>query len=298
MPLTGARPEVAVVVAIAAPFAGRMQDEPTAVPRLAPDAAAPSSDERVLDADPGDCLAVLEILAQEAHSTQPRSRDDHQGVPERQLAAVLEIGRFEDVSRIDAVDRPGAVMSDHPPSVGRRQGPGQLAGIGTPGGTDGWPDRTGGSSSKARAPSRVPLMVAAGDLLAGRYRIGSALGKGGMATVHRAVDLRLGRDVAIKLLTPQRAATATVPERFLREARAMAAIDHPSIVAIYDVEWSAPGGEHDPFLVMEFVAGCRPLDVVDRDDARGRPRPPRCQAAEHPARGGWRQACRPRPGPA
>src|SRR6266545_2405608 len=76
MPLTGARPEVAVVVAMAAPFAGRVRDERTAVPRWAPDAGAPSSGERVLDADPGDRLAMLEILAQEANSTQPRSRDE------------------------------------------------------------------------------------------------------------------------------------------------------------------------------------------------------------------------------
>jgi serine/threonine protein kinase len=109
-------------------------------------------------------------------------------------------------------------------------------------------------------------MVAPGDILAGRYRIESALGKGGMATVHRAVDLRLGREVAIKLLTPQRAATATVPERFLREARAMAAIYHPSIVAIFDVEWSAPGGEHGPFLVMEFVPGGT---LAERIDSQG-----------------------------
>jgi serine/threonine protein kinase len=113
-------------------------------------------------------------------------------------------------------------------------------------------------------------MVAPGDILAGRYRIESALGKGGMATVHRAVDLRLGREVAIKLLTPQRAATATVPERFLREARAMAAIYHPSIVAIFDVEWSAPGGEHGPFLVMEFVPGGT---LAERIDSHG-PLPP------------------------
>jgi serine/threonine protein kinase len=87
-----------------------------------------------------------------------------------------------------------------------------------------------------------------------------------MATVHRAVDLRLAREVAIKLLTPQRAATATVPERFLREARAMAAIHHPSIVAIFDVEWFAPGGEHGPFLVMELVPGGT---LAERIDSQG-----------------------------
>jgi serine/threonine-protein kinase len=113
-------------------------------------------------------------------------------------------------------------------------------------------------------------MVAPGDILAGRYHIESAVGKGGMANVHRAVDIRLGREVAIKLLTRQRVATATVSERFLREARAMAAIDHPSIVAIYDVEWSAPGGEHGPFLVMEFVPGGT---LAERIDSRG-PLPP------------------------
>ncbi len=108
-------------------------------------------------------------------------------------------------------------------------------------------------------------MVAPGDILAGRYRIETPLGKGGMATVHRAVDVRLGRDVAIKLLRPERAASATVPERFLREARAMAAIDHPSIVAIYDVEWSAPGGEPDPFLVMEYVPGGTLAERIEAD---------------------------------
>ena len=98
-------------------------------------------------------------------------------------------------------------------------------------------------------------MLAPGVMLAGRYRLGEQLGTGGMATVYRAVDIRLHREVAIKLLALDRASSPTIAERFLREARAMAALNHPAIVAIFDVEWSAPGGEHGPFLVMELVSG-------------------------------------------
>lgn len=99
------------------------------------------------------------------------------------------------------------------------------------------------------------LMLALGDVLAGRYRLKELLGTGGMASVYRAVDIRLDRDVAVKLLAPGPAADAMAGERFLREARAMAALSHPAIVAIFDVEWFAPDGEHGPFLVMELVPG-------------------------------------------
>ncbi|MEW6223647.1 MAG: serine/threonine-protein kinase [Chloroflexota bacterium] len=98
-------------------------------------------------------------------------------------------------------------------------------------------------------------MLVPGALLAGRYRLEELLGRGGMATVYRAVDIRLHREVAVKVLAHDQAASATAAERFLREARAMAALSHPAIVPIFDVEWSAPGGEHGPFLVMELVSG-------------------------------------------
>ena len=98
-------------------------------------------------------------------------------------------------------------------------------------------------------------MAAAGDVLAGRYRIEGPLGAGGMATVLRAHDGLLGRPVAIKILAPNVAANPALLERFGREARAMATITHPNLVAIYDVGWADAESGQEPFLVMELVAG-------------------------------------------
>ncbi|HEY4120600.1 MAG TPA: protein kinase [Byssovorax sp.] len=93
------------------------------------------------------------------------------------------------------------------------------------------------------------------DAEVGRYRVARLLGRGGMGAVYAAEDTLLARSVALKLLalpadlTGSRAGDARL--RLLREARAAAAIEHPNVVAIYDV------GEHDgaPFLAMELVAG-------------------------------------------
>ncbi|HXT22046.1 MAG TPA: protein kinase, partial [Thermoanaerobaculia bacterium] len=88
-----------------------------------------------------------------------------------------------------------------------------------------------------------------GQLLAGRYLLGSLLGQGGMGQVWRARDVALDREVAVKLLAAPGVSEAR--ERFLREARAAAALNHPHIVAIHDI------GEESGclFLVMELVAG-------------------------------------------
>jgi eukaryotic-like serine/threonine-protein kinase len=95
-----------------------------------------------------------------------------------------------------------------------------------------------------------------GRLLGGRYQVGELLGYGGMAEVHRGRDLRLGRDVAIKLLRTDLARDNTFQMRFRREAQNAAALNHPAIVAVYDTgEERAPTGEVIPFIVMEFVAG-------------------------------------------
>ena len=98
-------------------------------------------------------------------------------------------------------------------------------------------------------------MMAAHDTLAGRYRIEAPVGAGGMGTVFRAHDERLGRQVAIKILASNVAASPAHLERFGREARAMAAITHPNLVAIYDVGWADEQTGHTPFLVMELVSG-------------------------------------------
>ena len=98
-------------------------------------------------------------------------------------------------------------------------------------------------------------MPAPGDLLADRYRILAPLGAGGMATVHRAHDERLGRDVAIKVLLPNLAADPATAQRFEREARAMASVAHPGLVAVFDVDAGDPGAGREPFVVMELCPG-------------------------------------------
>jgi eukaryotic-like serine/threonine-protein kinase len=97
-------------------------------------------------------------------------------------------------------------------------------------------------------------MPADGDLLGGRYRILGTLGAGGMATVHRAHDERLRRDVAVKVLLPNHARDPALAERFEREAFALATAGHPGIVAVYDVDPGKPG-RREPFFVMELCPG-------------------------------------------
>ena len=91
----------------------------------------------------------------------------------------------------------------------------------------------------------------------GHYRIGESLGKGGMGEVYAADDTRLGRRVALKVLSRELAMDGDRRERFEREARAVAALNHPNIVTIYSVE-EADGV---PFLTLELVEG-RTLDAV------------------------------------
>ncbi|WP_067494001.1 Stk1 family PASTA domain-containing Ser/Thr kinase [Actinoplanes sp. TFC3] len=99
-------------------------------------------------------------------------------------------------------------------------------------------------------------MTAQARLLGGRYQVGELLGYGGMAEVHRGRDLRLGRDVAIKMLRSDLARDATFQERFRREAQNSAALNHPAIVAVYDTgEETSATNERQPFIVMEFVPG-------------------------------------------
>jgi eukaryotic-like serine/threonine-protein kinase len=115
-------------------------------------------------------------------------------------------------------------------------------------------------------------MTAQARLLGGRYQVGELLGYGGMAEVHRGRDLRLGRDVAIKMLRTDLARDATFQERFRREAQNSAALNHPAIVAVYDTgEEVSSTGEKLPFIVMEFVNG-RTLKEVLAQEGRIQPR--------------------------
>ncbi|PWU57020.1 Stk1 family PASTA domain-containing Ser/Thr kinase [Micromonospora globispora] len=115
-------------------------------------------------------------------------------------------------------------------------------------------------------------MTAQARLLGGRYQVGELLGYGGMAEVHRGRDLRLGRDVAIKMLRADLARDATFQMRFRREAQNAASLNHPAIVAVYDTgEETAATGETLPFIVMEFVNG-RTLKEVLGAEGRLQPR--------------------------
>jgi serine/threonine-protein kinase len=98
-------------------------------------------------------------------------------------------------------------------------------------------------------------MPVPGDLLADRYRILAPLGAGGMATVHRARDERLARDVAVKVLLPNLASDPATAQRFEREARSMAAVAHPGLVAVFDVDAGDAAVGREPFVVMELCPG-------------------------------------------
>ena len=89
------------------------------------------------------------------------------------------------------------------------------------------------------------------DRTLSHYRIVSELGAGGMGIVYKAIDTRLGRQVALKLIAPGGAADADTRHRFVREARAASQLNHPNIVSIHDVD--EDGGVL--FLVMELVDG-------------------------------------------
>jgi len=97
-------------------------------------------------------------------------------------------------------------------------------------------------------------------LIAGRYEVGSLIGRGGMAEVYEGTDTRLGRTVAIKLLKPDLANDPSFEDRFRNEAQASAKISHPTIVRVYDagedIDTDANGNQiKHPFIIMEFVKG-------------------------------------------
>ncbi|MBG6215720.1 serine/threonine-protein kinase [Arthrobacter sp. CAN_A6] len=109
--------------------------------------------------------------------------------------------------------------------------------------------------------------MSAERILNGRYEVRELIGRGGMADVHLGRDLRLGRAVAIKILRKDLARDPLFQSRFRREAQAVAGLNCPTIVAVYDTgEEEVPDRpEHEvkvPFIVMEFVAGRTLRDIV------------------------------------
>ncbi|MET9698280.1 Stk1 family PASTA domain-containing Ser/Thr kinase [Streptomyces sp. NPDC006529] len=106
-----------------------------------------------------------------------------------------------------------------------------------------------------------------GRVLDGRYRIDARIAVGGMATVYRAVDTRLDRVLALKVMHPALAADTAFVERFIREAKSVARLAHPNVVGVFDQGTDGPF----VFLAMEYVSGCTLRDVL-RERGALRPR--------------------------
>ncbi len=99
-------------------------------------------------------------------------------------------------------------------------------------------------------------------LLGGRYELDGVVGRGGMAEVYRARDIRLDRIVAIKTLRADLARDQTFQARFRREAQSAASLNHPSIVAVYDTGEDMATGVPVPYIVMEYVDGRTVRDLL------------------------------------
>jgi eukaryotic-like serine/threonine-protein kinase len=99
-------------------------------------------------------------------------------------------------------------------------------------------------------------------LLGGRYELDGVVGRGGMAEVYRARDIRLDRIVAIKTLRADLARDQIFQARFRREAQSAASLNHPAIVAVYDTGEDMATGVPVPYIVMEFVDGRTVRDLL------------------------------------
>ena len=107
-----------------------------------------------------------------------------------------------------------------------------------------------------------------GELIDNRYQLQRVVASGGMATIYHAIDLRLDRQVAVKIMHPHLANDEDFVGRFIREAKAAAALAHPNIVAIQDQGWNE-GGVPAVFIVMEYIEGFTLRDVITEQGALG-----------------------------
>jgi serine/threonine protein kinase len=158
------------------------------------------------------------------------------------LAAHARSGTFLDVPAVDQADSPrpgggpsttGDLPPDGPPSA----------------------ESLDADVLALLAPAQRPGSLGRLD----HYEVLELVGRGGMGLVFRAFDEKLERVVAIKALAPQLAANATARRRFVREARATAAVTHDNVIDIHAVEDQGPV----PFLVMQFINGCTLQQKLD-----------------------------------
>jgi eukaryotic-like serine/threonine-protein kinase len=104
-----------------------------------------------------------------------------------------------------------------------------------------------------------------GRLLDGRYEVTQRLARGGMATVYRAVDTRLTRTVAVKVMHIGLGDETEFARKFDREARAAARLSHPNVVSVFDQGQDREGPNSRPYIVMEYVEGQTLRDVLNRE---------------------------------
>ncbi len=100
-----------------------------------------------------------------------------------------------------------------------------------------------------------------GEIIDGRYQLTRVVGSGGMATIYAALDLRLDRQVAVKIMHSHLAQDEQFVSRFIREAKAAASLSHPNIVAVLDQGWNQ-GGSPCVFIVMELIEGATLRDYL------------------------------------
>ena len=105
-----------------------------------------------------------------------------------------------------------------------------------------------------------------GEVIDGRYQLTRVVASGGMATIYAALDLRLDRQVAVKVMHPHLAQDEQFVTRFIREAKAAASLSHPNIVSVLDQGWNQ-GGVPCVFIVMELVEGATLRDYLHEQGA-------------------------------
>ncbi|SCE42933.1 Serine/threonine protein kinase [Streptomyces sp. IgraMP-1] len=129
------------------------------------------------------------------------------------------------------------------------------------------PEATGGDMSDSHD---APELWGNGGLVGdGRYRLTRRLGRGGMAEVFAAEDVRLGRTVAVKLLRSDLAEDPVSKARFTREAQSVAGLNHHAVVAVYDSGEDRVGNSTVPYIVMEIVEGHTIRDLLVNAEAPG-----------------------------
>ena len=127
---------------------------------------------------------------------------------------------------------------------------------------------TGTAVEEPEPPAAVAARVSASHVqapvLAGRYRLERKVGSGAMGDVWSAADMRINRQVAVKVLPKAYSEESSHRQRFMREARLLASLDHPNIVRVFDLGFDDEG---HPYLVMELLHGRNLGDVLEDEGA-------------------------------